>query len=318
MTVSFNGKFFQTQKSLAEQSMKALFSLNHLFSVVSLGITEKLKLFDAMILPILNYGSEIWGFHSAPNVERVYLKFLKQILGVRTQTCTAAVYGELGKVPLSVLRKVRILKYWYNIMKSPDSLKYKLLQSEIETDNCINNWAGQVKSLLSDLGFHYLWNNEDVTKVQLDKVIERLYDHFLQSWFSDLRNSSKLNTYTIYKEVFELEKYLCCISNIKHRIALTRFRCSAHKLNIEEGRYRNIERQERLCTKCNMQIIEDEYHFALVCPFYRDLRLQYLTKYYCAWPTIQKFRNLLSSKQSGVLIKLAKFIYLANEKRENN
>ena len=36
VTVSFNGKFFQTQKSLAEQALKALFSLNSLFSTVSL------------------------------------------------------------------------------------------------------------------------------------------------------------------------------------------------------------------------------------------------------------------------------------------
>ena len=68
--------------------MKALLSLNTLFSMVSLAVTEKLRLFDAMVLPILNYGAEIWGFHSGPDVERVYLKFLKQTLGVKAQTCT--------------------------------------------------------------------------------------------------------------------------------------------------------------------------------------------------------------------------------------
>ena len=40
VTVSFNGKFFQTQKVLAEQGMKALFSLNTLFSMVSSAVTE--------------------------------------------------------------------------------------------------------------------------------------------------------------------------------------------------------------------------------------------------------------------------------------
>ena len=66
-----------------------------------------------------------------------------------------------------------------------------------------------------------------------------------------------------------------------------------------------------------MSTVENEYHFALVCPFYRDLRLQCLPKYYCAWPTYQKFKALISSKQSGLLSKLAKYIYLANEKRES-
>ena len=57
--------------------VKALFSLNAFFDVHDLNVhvTEKVKLFDAMVLPILNYASEIWGFHTAPDVERIHLKF---------------------------------------------------------------------------------------------------------------------------------------------------------------------------------------------------------------------------------------------------
>ena len=75
LTLSSNGKFYQAQKSLAEQATKALFSLNKLFEKISISIPEKLKLFDSMILPILNYGCEVWGFHSGPDIERVHLKF---------------------------------------------------------------------------------------------------------------------------------------------------------------------------------------------------------------------------------------------------
>ena len=73
-----------------------------------------------MILPILNYGCEVWGFHPAPNVEALHLKFLKQILMVKPQTSSAAIYGELGRVPLIVKRKERILKYWFKIKNSSD------------------------------------------------------------------------------------------------------------------------------------------------------------------------------------------------------
>ena len=88
-----------------------------LFSVIilnSLNITEKLKLFDSMVLPTLNYGCEIWGFYPAPNVEAVHLNFLKQLLKVRSQTNSAMVYGELGRVPLIIKRKERILRYSLN------------------------------------------------------------------------------------------------------------------------------------------------------------------------------------------------------------
>ena len=88
MTLSSNGNFYQAQKALAEQATKALFSLNNLFDKIDLSISEKIKLFDSMILPILNYASEIWGFHPAPDIERVHLKFLKQILKVKSQLYT--------------------------------------------------------------------------------------------------------------------------------------------------------------------------------------------------------------------------------------
>ena len=75
----------------------------------------------------------------------------------------------------------------------------------------------------------------------------------------------------------------------KQRIALSRLRCSAHKLMVEEGRFRNIERHIKLCQFCNMNRVEDEFHFVLVCPAFRDLQKDMLSKYYCTWPTTTKF-----------------------------
>ena len=82
----------------------------------------------------------------------------------------------------------------------------------------------------------------------------------------------KLSTYKNVKCNIGFEKYLSCVKNINHRIALTRLRCSSHKLAIEDGRFRNLARSERKCIYCKMDVIEDEYHFLLVCPFYRNLR----------------------------------------------
>jgi hypothetical protein len=61
-----------------------------------------------MILPNLTYGSEVWGFHNSPDIAKVNLKFLKQVLGVRAQTPSSAVLGEFGRFPMTVYRKIRI------------------------------------------------------------------------------------------------------------------------------------------------------------------------------------------------------------------
>ena len=93
--------------------------------MVSLNVSEKLKMFDAMISPILNYGSEIWGFHKAVDIERLHLKFMKLILHVKPQTMDYIVYKELGRVTMAIIRKIRILKYWTKIILDKDYLMYK-------------------------------------------------------------------------------------------------------------------------------------------------------------------------------------------------
>jgi len=57
------------------------------------------QLFDAFVLHILNNSSEFWGYTKSKELERIHLKFCKRLLRVRVITCTAAVYGELGRYP---------------------------------------------------------------------------------------------------------------------------------------------------------------------------------------------------------------------------
>ena len=50
---------------------------------------------------------------------------------------------------------------------------------------------------------------------------------------------------------------------------ITRFRLGSHKLPVETGRWRRINRDERLCPKCH--VFGDEYHFLFSClETYRD------------------------------------------------
>ena len=46
-------------------------------------------------------------------------------------------------------------------------------------------------------------------------------------------------------------------------------------IEIEQGRCHGILREQRLCKFCSSNLVEDEYHFLLACPMYRQLRLKY-------------------------------------------
>ena len=84
-------------------------------------------------------------------------------------------------------------------------------------------------------------------------------------------------------------------------------RISAHNLNIETGRFYNLDRHERVCSMCNLNVVEDEYHFILQCEKYIDVRRRYLTKYYWQMPSCFKLVQLLSVRNIKELNNLGKY-----------
>jgi len=67
------------------------------------------QLFDTFVGSILNYSCEIWGKSKSKVIERLHLKLCKRLVKVRSNTCNAAVYGELGRYPLYINRYIRII-----------------------------------------------------------------------------------------------------------------------------------------------------------------------------------------------------------------
>ena len=78
----------------------------------NLTIYLQLELFDAMVLPIITFGCEMWGYRVIKDKENVHISFLKHIMNVRKTTCNVMVYDELGKYPVSIHIKTRMLNYW--------------------------------------------------------------------------------------------------------------------------------------------------------------------------------------------------------------
>ena len=62
-----------------------------------LPIDVKLELFEHLVMPILLYGSEIWGFEDLAQIETFFCRFCKDMLGLHKRTPNCMVYGELGK-----------------------------------------------------------------------------------------------------------------------------------------------------------------------------------------------------------------------------
>ena len=91
-----------------------------------MNIETKLQLFDSIVTRILLYGSEVWGFEKISYVEKIQIRFYKLLLGLNGSVLNVVTFGELGKFPLRVLCKERILKYWLWLISNKEGLRYEM------------------------------------------------------------------------------------------------------------------------------------------------------------------------------------------------
>ena len=148
----YTSNFIHAVRALNEQAQKAYHTLLKVFDKVSLDIKTKVSLFDSLVLPILLYGAEIWGVYSFKDIDKLHVRFLKYLLGVKQQTPNFAVLGEYGRLSLSVLCKQRALEFWSKIMSKDQSplRNIYLDQCNNVAGNC---WSKRVHSIIDHLGY---------------------------------------------------------------------------------------------------------------------------------------------------------------------
>ena len=276
-------------------------------------------LFDKMILPILSYGSEIWGFHQADAIEKVHREFMKRLLKVKSTTVNEFVYGELGRKPLIYNRYCSIVKYWFKVITASDGrlIKsvYNIQKEYMENHANKVNWVSLLKQLLCENGFGEVWYNQGVgdERCFIEAFKERLDDVYRQTWSLKLGQTRKSMSYRQFHTLGQPCIYLKVINNLKHRHALTRLRTRNNRLHIETGSWSKppIPYERRYCLCCNTIDLEDEFHFVLICPIYSEVRQKYIPKYYRVRPSMYKFLQLMSTENVSLLRKLSSFVHNA-------
>ena len=135
--------------------------------------------------------------------------------------------------------------------------------------------------------------------------------------FLFFEESSKCHFYKYIYDDHNLQFYLSRPVNYMFKPLISRFRVHAHSLNIETGRYYNIDRHDRICNMCNNNDIEDEYHFILEYSKYVEIRRKYIKPYYYINPSVFKLTQLLSVQNIKELNNLGKYLYVAEKIRNS-
>ena len=293
-----------------------MFALLRRSRQLDLPIDLQLELFDSLIMPILLYGCEIWGFENITMIEKIHLKYLKYIIGLKQSTPTCMVLGETGRYPLSISIRCRMISYWSKLLCQKESklsnIMYKVIYQYNSHVVYTSPWLSEIKNILGNTGHSFICLSQilpDNFSI-VHAVKNSLQDQYVQEWNTIINNSSKCVLYRTFKRNFVFENYLTTLSPYNRKL-FCKFRTINHKLPIEVGRYSGRPRFTRNCDKCDMEELGDEFHFILQCPTLSDLRRTYLPIYCQNRPNIHKFESIMSSNAIPINIKLARYIRLA-------
>lgn len=273
---SASGSFTKACDALYDKAMKAFYKFKQLSPQNNVQLA--LRLFDALVVPILTYAGTVWGplyahriskenFFTLCNdspIEKLNVKLSKYVLGVHKKSTNIAVRGELGRYPLLISVLEHSVRYFDKISSDTRNSLVKL--SCTDSELCTNNksWTVVVNKLCTLF-------DKSMMKASMQQLYREKWENLIYSFSTDSDN--KLRTYAKFKKSFKMENYVLQFP-LKVRRNLTKLRISAHNLSIETGRYTQPKKtpiEKRTCFHCK-DYIDDESHFILNCKLYDDER----------------------------------------------
>ena len=164
--------FFKAIRHNVDHAKKALHLLYKRINNLNIPIDLQIQLFDHTILPILLYGSEVWGFTNTNMIDVLHNQFLRSITKLRKSTPTYMLYAELGRVPIDLHIKKRIINYWIGLINGSSSKfarkMYDIMLAEHESGKT-HKWIGYLKRILISVGLPDLKYQPSIINPQATK-----------------------------------------------------------------------------------------------------------------------------------------------------
>ena len=114
---------------------------------------------------IIEYGSEVWGTRVYPTIDRILLKYCKEMLGLPPNATTATVYGETGTYPQWLRLYYRVIKYYIRLHISVPPLVSEAL-TELNVSLHKNNWYFRISEIIKE---YRICDNNNISRMILKR-----------------------------------------------------------------------------------------------------------------------------------------------------
>jgi hypothetical protein len=135
-----------------------------------------------------------------------------------------------------------------------------------ESKNFHFKWLDHIFRICNSTGMNYLSDSKELEsshqciKLQFKRISQ---DQCIQSWLSDMNNSSRGQCYCMFKNEFKLELYLLKLSQVNFTW-LCKLRTCNTKIPIETGKWVNIPRKKDTENLATMALVMSFIIYSLV------------------------------------------------------
>ena len=224
----------------------------------------------------MDYCSAIWGYETHIKLNRIHLRAIRLFLGVNRSATVADLEGDMGWKPPIIQRKIHMLRYWNGLVKMEDSRLPKIMYNQMKLEN--NLWFKDRKTLFQSVNaLDVLERNVPIINAKQFSIYAegKLLSDFKANWASVVENKPEVHYYKAINNDYITENY--CLVNLKRsqRSSIAKLRLSMLPINVELGRYLRKPREQRLCTLCDQNVVEDELHVLFQCRAHKAARMSF-------------------------------------------
>ena len=198
----------KAQRMLKQKGLRSYFALKKMIDLKCLKKSIVFKLFDALILPVVTYGCQIWFAEtwftkkikeysqgnflstiSKDPLEQLHLTILKWSLGVNRKTSNAAIWAECGRYPLAILVSKQVFNYFDRLhMLDANNIDSLVRHAFAEQKRLNMNWFKNLNDMRELLMIH-----ASASHIHPSNIRSLLEQNFQKVWNSERKLDNKTN-----------------------------------------------------------------------------------------------------------------------------
>ena len=225
------------------------------------------KMYHTSVVSVMDYSSSIWGYNNYIEGDKIQYRAIRYFLGVHNKAALLGLEGEIAWNSFKIRQSINMVRLWNRLLLLDSN---RLTRKTFDWDYGISKgWSKDIKQIFLSINLSHIFENKSVCDLRL--VEKRLFENRQIEWKGLIETKPKLRTYILFKDNIYTENYVK-IRNRRRRSLLAQVRLGILPICIETGRFRNLDVNERICEVCNIDLVEDEFHFICVCNVYSEYR----------------------------------------------